>query len=190
MKKFIYLSMLSTFFPFLKKSVVAQTPPPASATTIYHLKANTIDGKVLDFSTLKGKKILIVNTASECGYTPQYEDLEKLYKTYGPNKFVIIGFPANDFGSQEPGTNNEIATFCQKNYGVTFQMMEKITVKGDGMHPVYKWLCNKSQNGVSDAEVKWNFGKFLIDENGYWVASLGSRVKPFDEQIVNWITKK
>jgi glutathione peroxidase len=161
----------------------------AQTQSFYSLKATTIDGKEFDFSTLKGKMVLIVNTASECGYTPQYEDLEKLYKMYGGKNFVLLGFPDNDFGAQEPVTNTEISEFCKKNYGVTFQMMAKITVKGDDMNPVYKWLTEKSQNGVSDAEVKWNFNKFLIDEKGNWVAYFPSKVKPMDEQITAHLKK-
>lgn len=160
-----------------------------STQSFYSLKAKTIDGNDLDFSTLKGKKVLIVNTASECGYTPQYEDLEKLNKMYGKGNFVLIGFPANDFGAQEPGTDKDIAGFCQKNYGVTFQMMSKITVKGEDMHPVYKWLTQKSLNGVLDAEVKWNFNKFLIDEKGNWVQYFPSKVKPLDEEITKHLKK-
>lgn len=161
-----------------------------SVKSFYDFKATTIDGKEFDFSTLKGKKVLIVNTASQCGYTPQYEELEKLYKKYGGDKFVILGFPANNFGQQEPGTNNEIAEFCKKNYNVSFIMMSKVSVKGDDTPPVYQWLTQKALNGVKDAEIRWNFWKFAIDEKGKWVADYSSKVKPFDEAIVNWITGK
>ncbi len=159
-------------------------------TSFYDLKAKTIDGKEFSFADLKGKKIMIVNTASKCGYTPQYEDLEKLYKLYKDKNFVIIGFPANNFGKQEPGTNTEIKEFCTKNYGVTFQMMEKIDVKGDDMHAVYKWLTSKELNGKMDSSVKWNFQKYLIDENGNLVDVAYSNDKPMDEKIVNWINGK
>jgi glutathione peroxidase len=155
--------------------------------TLYDFKARTIDGKDFDFSTLKGKKVMIVNTASLCGFTPQYADLEKLYKQYGGDHFTIIGFPANNFGSQEPGSNAEITQFCTKNYGVTFQMMEKISVKGDDIHPLYQWLTEKSENGVQDAPVMWNFQKFLIDENGNWAGVAMSKESPMSDHIVNWI---
>lgn len=158
--------------------------------SFYDLKAKTIDGKDFSFADLKGKKVMIVNTASKCGYTPQYEDLEKLYKLYKDKNFVIIGFPANNFGKQEPGTNTEIKEFCTKNYGVTFQMMEKIDVKGDDMNAVYKWLTSKELNGKMDSSVKWNFQKYLIDENGNLVDVAYSNDKPMDEKIINWINGK
>lgn len=157
---------------------------------LHQLKANTIDGKEFSFYSLKGKKVLIVNTASECGYTPQYAELEELYIKYKSSGFEIIGFPSNDFGGQEPGTNQEIKAFCKKNYGVTFTMMEKISVKGPGAHPVYKWLTGKEENGVNGDPVKWNFHKFLIDENGNLVKVLPSSVKPMSSEITSWITKK
>lgn len=153
-------------------------------TSLHSFKAQTIDGQEFDFSTLKGKRVLIVNTASECGFTPQYEDLQALHEQYAGDKFAIIGFPSNDFGGQEPGSDEEIAAFCQKNYGVGFQMMSKVKVRGEDSHPVYQWLCNKSLNGVDDAKVKWNFNKFLIDENGHWVAHYGSMVGPLNKRIV------
>lgn len=158
--------------------------------SFYDLKAKTIDGKDFCFADLKGKKVMIVNTASKCGYTPQYEDLEKLYKLYKDKNFVIIGFPANNFGKQEPGTNTEIKEFCTKNYGVTFQMMEKVDVKGDDMNAVYKWLTSKELNGKMDSSVKWNFQKYLIDENGNLVDVAYSNDKPMDEKIINWINGK
>lgn len=157
--------------------------------TIYDFKANTIDGKPFDFHSLKGKKVMIVNTASECGYTPQYAALEELFKKYEGKNFVILGFPANNFGGQEPGSNEEIKAFCKKNYGVTFQMMEKISVKGDDMHPLYRWLTSKSENGVMDSKVEWNFHKFLIDENGKPVKSLPSGTEPMSVEITGWISK-
>ncbi len=156
----------------------------------YSLKSKTIDEQDFDFSTLKGKKILIVNTASKCGYTPQYKDLESVYKQYGGEKFIIIGFPSNDFMSQEPGTNNDIKEFCTVNYGVTFPMMSKISVKGENMHPVYKWLTEKALNGVKDSKVKWNFQKYLIDEKGNLVMVLDPSEKPNSETIINWISGK
>ncbi len=154
---------------------------------LYDFKALTIEGTDFDFSSLKGKKVLIVNTASECGYTPQYKDLEALYKKYGGDKFIILGFPSNNFGGQEPGTNDEIKSFCSKNYGVTFQMMSKISVKGNDIHPIYQWLTRKSENGVQDAEVKWNFQKFLIDQNGNWHGVVSYKENPLCSQITDWI---
>lgn len=155
-----------------------------SARSIYDFKVEGLNGDVIDFSAYKGKKILIVNTASKCGYTPQYEELQKLYETY-KDKLVVIGFPANNFGGQEPGSNAEIKEFCKKNYGVSFPMAAKVSVKGDDIAPIFKWLCNKSENGVLDAEIKWNFGKFLLDEKGSLVSYFGSRVKPMSEEIVS-----
>ncbi len=155
--------------------------------SIYDYKATDIDGKTFDLASLKGKKVIIVNTASKCGYTGQYEGLEKLYKEYGNDGLVIIGFPTNDFNGQEPGTNSEIAAFCTQNYGVTFPMMEKITVKGDDMNPLYQFLTQKSQNGLEDSDVKWNFQKYLINENGQLEKVLMSKVEPYDSEIINWI---
>ena len=160
-----------------------------SQQSFYDFKVKDIDGKDFDLSSLKGKKVLVVNTASKCGFTPQYKQLQSLFETYGGDKFTIIGFPANNFMSQEPGTNKEIAEFCEKNYGVTFKMMSKISVKGNDMHPLYKWLTSKSENGVMDSDVKWNFQKYLIDENGKLVNVYYSKTLPDDEQIVNWIKK-
>jgi glutathione peroxidase len=157
--------------------------------SFYDFKVKDIDGKEFDLASLKGKKVLVVNTASKCGLTPQYEQLQEVYEKHGGDNFTIIGFPANNFMKQEPGTNEEIAEFCQKNYGVTFQMMEKISVKGDDMHPLYQWLTQKSKNGVMDSEVGWNFQKYLIDEKGNLVKMVEPKVKPNDEQILGWITK-
>lgn len=159
----------------------------SSNKNLHSFKAKTLEGKEFDFASLKGKKVLIVNTASECGYTPQYKDLQSLYAKYSSKNFVIIGFPCNDFGGQEPGTGAEIKSFCQKNYGVTFQMMEKVSISTS---PIYKWLTTKSENGVLDAVVKWNFNKFLIDEKGNLVKYLPSSVKPMDAEITNWIEGK
>lgn len=155
--------------------------------TLYDFEAKTIDGADFTFSSLKGKKVLIVNTASECGYTPQYKDLEELYDTYGDEKFTIIGFPSNDFGQQEPGSNAEIKSFCIKNYGVSFPMMAKISVTGEQKHPLYKWLTEKNQNGVQDSEVKWNFQKYLVDENGRWHGVVSHKENPICEIILDWI---
>ncbi len=157
--------------------------------TLYDFEINGLDGQPFDLSGLKGKKVLIVNTASECGLTPQYEQLQELYDTYGGEKFEIIGFPSNDFGAQEPGSDEEIASFCQKNYGVTFPMMTKIAVKGEAIHPIYAWLTQKGQNGVGDFEVKWNFHKFLVDEEGHLVKEVQPQTLPIDEEIVSWVSK-
>ncbi len=158
--------------------------------TIYDFKVTDIDGKEFDFATLKGKKIMIVNTASECGLTPQYKQLEEVYKKYGTGNFTIIGFPANNFLGQEPGSNEEIKGFCTKNYGVTFPMMSKISVKGNDMAPIYQWLTTKAKNGVEDVDVAWNFHKFLIDENGHYVRNVSPRTLPDDASIISWITGK
>lgn len=155
--------------------------------SIHEFKVNDIDGKEFDLASLKGKKVMVVNTASKCGLTPQYEALEKLYKELGGDKFTIVGFPANNFMKQEPGTDEEIKEFCQKNYGVTFPMMSKISVKGKDQHPVYEWLTQKEKNGVEDSKVKWNFQKYLIDENGKLVKVISPSTAPMDEEILDWI---
>lgn len=160
-----------------------------SQKSFYDFKVKDIDGKDFDLSSLKGKKVLVVNTASKCGLTPQYKQLQSLFETYGGEKFTIIGFPANNFMKQEPGSNEEIAEFCEKNYGVTFQMMSKISVKGDDIDPLYKWLTSKSENGVLDSDVSWNFQKYLIDENGKLVDMVAPKVKPDDDKILSWIKK-
>lgn len=154
---------------------------------IYQFKVEDLSGNTFDFSTLKGKKIMIVNTASKCGLTPQYKDLEALYKEYKDKGFVIVGFPANNFASQEPGTNAEIATFCQLNYGVTFPMMEKVSVKGDDMCAVYQFLTQKSKNGLKDSEVEWNFQKYLLNEKGELEKVISPKTLPTDPEVVNWI---
>jgi glutathione peroxidase len=155
-----------------------------TAQSIHSFKVKGIDGKQIDFASFKGKKILVVNTASKCGYTPQYEALEKVYKQY-KDKLVIIGFPCNQFGGQEPGTNEEIASFCQKNYGVTFPLADKIDVKGSNTAPIYQWLTQKAKNGVVDANISWNFNKFLLNEDGKMIAYFPSNVKPDSEEILS-----
>lgn len=155
--------------------------------SFYSYKVKTIDGKEFDFSTLKGKKVLIVNTASKCGNTPQYADLEKMYKQYKDKGLVIIGFPENNFHNQEPGTDKQIEEFCTKNYGVTFPMMSKISVKGKDMAPIYQWLTEKSKNGVMDSHVKWNFQKYMIDEKGNLVGEVDPPVNPYCDKILNWL---
>jgi len=146
-----------------------------------------IRGEDFPLAQLKGKKVLVVNTASECGLAPQFEELEKLYREYGGDRFVIIGFPSNDFAGQEPGSNEEIAAFCQKNYGVTFPMMSKIPVRGEEIHPLYRWLTEKSGNGVEDSRVRWNFQKYMIDEEGRLVGHVVPRKKPYHREIISWI---
>lgn len=158
--------------------------------SFYDFTVKTIDGTEFPLSQLKGKKVLVVNTASKCGYTPQYAQLEELYQQYGGDGFTIIGFPANNFLSQEPGTNEEIREFCQVNYGVTFQMMEKISVKGDDMAPLYQWLTEKRLNGVMDSKVKWNFQKYMINEDGTLAGMVPPGESPMGETILNWVTKK
>ncbi|MCE4566927.1 glutathione peroxidase [Maribellus sp. CM-23] len=153
----------------------------------YDFVVKDIEGKDFKLSSLKGKKVLVVNTASKCGLTPQYKQLEELYKTYGGEQFVIIGFPANNFANQEPGSNEDIMEFCEKNYGVTFPMMEKVSVKGDDICPLYQWLTQKSKNGKMDSKVSWNFQKYLIDEEGNLVDVVEPKVKPDDVRIVGWL---
>jgi glutathione peroxidase len=155
--------------------------------SIHQFIVNDISGKAFDFSTLKGKKVMIVNTASECGLTSQYIQLEELYEAFKDENFIIVGFPANNFGAQEPGSNQEIATFCTRNYGVTFPMMEKISVKGDDMHYLYRFLTQKTNNGLVDNEVQWNFQKYLLDEEGHLVKVISPETLPTDESIINWI---
>jgi glutathione peroxidase len=155
--------------------------------TFHDFTVKDIDGKDLVLSDFKGKKVLVVNVASKCGFTPQYEGLQKLYQTYGPDEFVIVGFPANDFLWQEPANNEDIKAFCSNEYDVTFPMMSKIVVKGSKKNEVYAWLTKKEQNGVADAKVTWNFQKFLIGENGEWLASFSPKTAPLSEEIVNWL---
>ena len=155
--------------------------------TIYQFKVKDLEGNEFDFATLKGKKILVVNTASKCGLTPQYKDLEAIYNQYKDKNFVIVGFPANNFGQQEPGSNKEIGEFCSRNYGVTFPMMSKISVKGKDMNEVYQFLTQKAKNGLQDSEVEWNFQKYLINEKGELEKVVQPNVLPTDDEIVNWI---
>jgi glutathione peroxidase len=154
------------------------------AKTIYDFSVPGLDGKTISFKDFKGKKILIVNTASKCGYTPQYTALQQLHEKY-KDKLVIIGFPANNFGGQEPGANPEIKEFCKKNYGVTFLMAEKVSVKGADMHPLFKWLTTKTENGVMDASIQWNFTKFMLDEKGTLLKMFSSSVDPMSEEVTN-----
>ncbi len=159
----------------------------AQEMTFHDFVVQDIKGKDYPLKQLKGKKVLVVNTASKCGLTPQYEILEKLYKEYGGEDFIIIGFPANNFLKQEPGTNEEIALFCKENYGVSFPMMSKISVKGKDMHEVYQWLTQKAKNGVEDTKVSWNFQKYMIDENGAYVGMIPPKTSPDAPEIISWI---
>lgn len=178
MKLAVILSM------FLVSNLIAQDR------TIYQFSVDNIEGETFHFNDLKGKKIMVVNTASKCGLTPQYEDLQSLYETYKDDNFVIVGFPANNFMKQEPGENQEIAEFCEKNYGVTFPMMAKISVKGNDMHPLYKFLTTKELNNHSDNKVEWNFQKYLIDENGSLAKVISPRTSPKDKEIIDWIEEE
>lgn len=175
--------LLCRFLLFFHPAMTTDIPA-----SIYDFKVNALDGSTINFADYKGKKILIVNTASECGNTPQYADLEAMYEKY-KGKLVIVGFPANDFGAQEPGSNKEIAAFCKKNYSVTFPMASKITVKGEGKAPIYVWLTDKKYNGLKDSEVKWNFQKYLINEQGQLVAVFAPGMKPTAAEIVSAIEK-
>ncbi len=157
-----------------------------ASSTVYDFSLTSIDGKEINLEEYKGKKMLLVNVASKCGYTSQYEALQKLYEQNIEN-LVIIGLPCNQFMHQEPGTNEEIQSFCTKNYGVTFPITEKINVKGAEIHPLYNWLTRKELNGVKESKVKWNFQKYLIDEEGKLVQVFGSKVDPLSQELVNAI---
>ncbi len=157
--------------------------------SLHDFIVKAIDGSKFDLAQLKGKKVLVVNTASECGLTPQYEQLQELYDNTDRNQLEIVAFPANNFGGQEPGTNEEIATFCQQNYGVTFPVMGKVSVKGNDVHPLFKWLTDKNENGRADIDITWNFQKFLIDKNGQIIKSIGPKTLPIEEEILKWATE-
>ena len=192
MKKLILLT-LPLFFLWSTKSECQTRKNKAKKImqkqTIHQFKVDDLSGKTFDFASLKGKKIMIVNTASKCGLTPQYKDLETLYKQYKNKNFVIVGFPANNFAAQEPGTNKEIASFCQLNYGVTFPMMDKVSVKGNDMCAIYQFLTQKSKNGLQDSEVAWNFQKYLLNEKGELVKVIEPKTLPTDKEIIDWLTK-
>ena len=155
--------------------------------SIHQFTVTDIDGNKFDFSSLKGKKIMVVNTASRCGLTPQYEKLEELYSKYKSKGFVVVGFPSNDFLMQEPGSNEDISEFCRKNYGVSFPMMSKISVNGKKINPVYKFLTKKKLNGLKDNKVEWNFQKYLLDEKGHLVRVVAPSTQPNDQSIIDWI---
>lgn len=158
----------------------------AGSVSIYDFKVPGLEGGTIDFSKFKGKKILIVNTASKCGNTPQYADLEKLYETY-KDKLVIVGFPANNFGQQEPGTNSEIREFCTKNYGVSFPMAEKVSVKGEDIAPIFKYLVAEAGKLGFEDPIKWNFTKFLLDENGKLITVIHNKTSPMSEEVTKYL---
>lgn len=165
---------------------ISKTKSEKNMSSIYNIKINNIDGRPIDLNTYRGKFILFVNVASECGFTGQYEDLQKLYDTY-QDKLMIIGVPCNQFGGQEPGSAKTIQTFCKKNYGVTFLITEKVDVKGKNQHPLYEWLTNKNLNGVENTSVKWNFHKYLVDGNGQFLDYFYSITKPLSSKITRQI---
>lgn len=189
----LVLCMLScTSKPSKEKTTTTKTTQKTPEKTmekgsIHQFAVNDISGETFDLASLKGKKVMIVNTASECGLTPQYEQLQEIYDAYKNKGFTIIGFPANNFGAQEPGTDTQIASFCKKNYGVTFPMMSKISVKGEDMHEVYQFLTQKAKNGLQDSEVAWNFQKYLINETGELEKVISPRTLPNDEEVLAWI---
>lgn len=190
MKKVFVISLLLTALIFCAFSCgfkkVSSRPSSASNPpegSIYNFKMLSLSGDTIDLSTYKGKKILLVNTASECGYTPQYKDLQKLHKQYG-DKVTILGFPANNFGGQEPGSDEEIAEFCEINYGVTFQMFSKISVKGEDMHPLYQWLSDADKNGWNNESPNWNFCKYLVNEKGELLKFYASGINPMSEELL------
>jgi len=192
MNKFLSLSplLLIALFSLNKMQNAINESLKIKKMSIHEFKVENINGEEFDFSSLNGKKIMVVNTASKCGLTPQYEKLEALYQKYKNDNFIIIGFPSNDFMGQEPGSNEEIIAFCKKNYGVSFPMMSKVKVKGNDKCDIYSFLTSKSQNGLEDNKVQWNFQKYLLDENGFLVKVLSPRTLPDDPQISSWIEGK
>lgn len=181
---FLFIACTSATVKDNTKLTTAENP--AAAKKIYDFSIKGLDGKTIDFSQFKGKKILIVNTASKCGFTKQYEGLEKLYEAH-KDKLVIVGFPSDNFGGQEYAEDTAIASFCKVKFGVTFPLTTRVDVKGNNITPVYKYLCNKSENGVLDAEISWNFNKFIIDENGNLLAHFDSKVTPDSEELLKYI---
>ena len=182
-----YFTFIITLFTLTMENLQAQNN--ADNQTIYQFTVEDINGKPFALADLKGKKVMIVNTASKCGLTPQYKELEALYQQYKDKDFIIIGFPANNFLGQEPGSNEQIASFCSINYGVTFPMMSKISVKGKNMHPLYQFLTQKSKNGVEDSKVKWNFQKYLIGRNGKLEKVIDPKTLPSSDEVKQWIEK-
>ncbi len=196
MKKLVIIVCVIAFMSCEKKTKTSENDSITEKTelavqeateNLHQFKVKTLADEDFDLSSLKGKKVMVVNTASKCGLTPQYKDLQALYDTYKDQNFVIVGFPANNFMSQEPGSNKEISAFCTENYGVTFPMMSKISVKGDDMHPVYQFLTQKAKNGVEDSDVAWNFQKYLINEKGEVVKVISPKTLPTDDAVVSWI---
>jgi glutathione peroxidase len=175
--------IILTFLLLLPWAIIGQSQ------SFYDFTVKDIDGNDFSFEQLKGKKVMVVNVASKCGYTPQYEQLQEVYEKYGGDNFTIIAFPANNFMGQEPGTDQEIKSFCTINYGVSFPVMSKISVKGKDMNEVYQWLTSKDLNGVEDSSVKWNFQKYLISEEGTLEKVIKPKTKPDDEEIIGWIKK-
>lgn len=182
-----YFTFIITLFTLTMENLQAQNN--ADNQTIYQFTVEDINGKPFAIADLKGKKVMIVNTASKCGLTPQYKELEALYKQYKDKDFIIIGFPANNFLGQEPGSNEQIASFCSINYGVTFPMMSKISVKGKNMHPLYQFLTQKSKNGVEDSKVQWNFQKYLIGRDGKLEKVIAPKTLPSSDEVTQWIEK-
>ena len=182
-----YFTFIITLFILTMENLQAQNN--ADNQTIYQFTVEDINGNPFALADLKGKKVMIVNTASKCGLTPQYKELEALYQQYKDSDFIIIGFPANNFLGQEPGSNEQIASFCSINYGVTFPMMSKISVKGKNMHPLYQFLTQKSKNGVEDSKVKWNFQKYLIGRDGKLEKVIDPKTLPSSDEVTQWIEK-
>ena len=183
-KKTLFFTMLITLAHlFAQENKTNIQKENSSMDNINDITVLDMNNKEIKLSDYNGKILMIVNVASECGYTKQYAGLQAIYEIYKPKGFEILAFPCNDFGGQEPGTNSEIQEFCKKNYGVSFPMAAKISVKGDDTAPIYKWLCNKTENGILDAEIKWNFGKFLLDEKGNLLNYFPSKVEPMSEEI-------
>ena len=180
-----YRNLIITLFMITSLKTLAQKNID---TTIYQFKVENIEGEEFNFDSLRGKKVMIVNTASKCGLTFQYEALQKLYSQYKDLNFIVIGFPSNDFLWQEPGSNDEIIDFCEENYGVTFPMMSKVTVKGSKKHPIYQFLTQKSKNNFKDSRVTWNFQKYLINKDGRIEKIISPRTRPDSEEVVSWIT--
>ena len=178
---------MKRFFTTAFVTVVISLSTLFGQNNFHDFPVKDIDGNDYAMSQLKGKKVMLVNVASKCGLTPQYENLEKLYKEFKSEGFVIVAFPANNFLKQEPGTDAEIKEFCSLEYGVTFPMMSKVSVKGDDIHAIYEWATQKEKNGSIDSKVKWNFQKYLIDEEGKLVKQLNPGTKPYDKEIVDWI---
>ena len=182
-----YFTFIITLFTLTMENLQAQNN--ADNQTIYQFTVEDINGNPFALADLKGKKVMIVNTASKCGLTPQYKELEALYERYKDKDFVIIGFPANNFLGQEPGSDEQIASFCSINYGVSFPMMSKISVKGKEMHPLYQFLTQKEKNGVEDSKVQWNFQKYLIGKDGRLEKVIAPRTLPSSEEVIQWIEK-